>query len=340
MSQAVVRGSSLLAPYLRRFLMFRRDHNFVVGSSQVYTCRVLDRYARDYGLRRWSQLDERFARGWMHAVAAHSPETRNHRLSHLRGFCIYLVRLGVLKTNPTVAVRRVKVQRRKPYPFTIREIGSLLHQTERLKDRPRADMAFVGWTMSTLFYLLYACGLRISEALKLQVKDVDLEENSISLWKTKFHKERWIPISLETAERLRIYLAKRSELFPHLHPLRSPVFCHAKGAYAYRSVHRQFRRLLERCGLSRLGRQGPRIHDIRHAFATHLLYKWYQEGHDLLNKLPYLSTYMGHVGIESTQVYLTITQALLREGDRRFREKFEDIPKEALRKVLRDDWIP
>jgi integrase len=65
-----------------------------------------------------------------------------------------------------------------------------------------------------------------------------------------------------------------------------------------------------------------------------------QDGHAILNKLPYLSTYMGHVGVESTQVYLTITEALLREGDMRFREKFEDIPKDTLRKVLRDDWIP
>lgn len=340
MSKVAFQGSSFLAPYLRRFLTFRRDHQFVVSRAHLSTYHALDRYAVACRLQRWSHLDERFARAWMYSVASHAPETKNHRLCRLRVFCSYLVRLGILRTNPSLGVRLIKYQRRKPYPFTIWEIGLLLQEADRLKDRRRADRAFMGWAMSTLFYLLYACGLRISEALKLQVKDVDLEENSISLWGTKFHKERWIPISPETAERLRIYLAKRAETFPRFHPLRSPVFCHKKGAYDYRCVNKHFRHLLGRCGLLKPARQGPRIHDIRHAFATHLLYKWYQDGHAILNKLPYLSTYMGHVGVESTQVYLTITEALLREGDMRFREKFEDIPKDTLRKVLRDDWIP
>lgn len=70
--------------------------------------------------------------------------------------------------------------------------------------------------------------------------------------------------------------------------------------------------------------------------ATHRLYKWYQEGHDILNKLPLLSTAMGHVNIEHTQVYLTVTRALLREADRRFQCAFEEVSQRALNRALKN----
>ena len=90
-----------------------------------------------------------------------------------------------------------------------------------------------------------------------------------------------------------------------------------------------------RCGLSKLTGPGPRLHDLRHSFATHRLYKWYQDGRDPLSRLPWLTTYMGHVNIENTQVYLTVTQTLLREGDRRFQQKFEGLAEKALGRTRR-----
>ncbi|MBK8574192.1 MAG: tyrosine-type recombinase/integrase [Elusimicrobia bacterium] len=83
---------------------------------------------------------------------------------------------------------------------------------------------------------------------------------------------------------------------------------------------------------SRLAQKhGPRIHDLRHTFAVHRLYKWYQDGADPLNKLPDLSTFMGHACFENTQVYLTITKDLLREGDKRFQALAEDTAKNRSR---------
>ena len=89
------------------------------------------------------------------------------------------------------------------------------------------------------------------------------------------------------------------------------------------------RKILTRCGRQRSTGRGPRLHDLRHTFATHRLYKWYQDGQDPLNRLPWLTTYMGHVNIEKTQVYLTVTETLLREGDRRFQERFEGLAEKA-----------
>jgi integrase len=78
-----------------------------------------------------------------------------------------------------------------------------------------------------------------------------------------------------------------------------------------------------------------RIHDLLYTFAVHRLYKWYQEGAHPLNKLPMLSRYMGHASVEHTQVYLTITLALLREGENRFQKAFGKVGRTCLRRALR-----
>ena len=62
----------------------------------------------------------------------------------------------------------------------------------------------------------------------------------------------------------------------------------------------------------------PRLHDLRHTFAVHRLTSWYQQGADVQKLLPHLSTYLGHVDIQSTQVYLTMTPELLDEAGKRF----------------------
>ena len=116
--------------------------------------------------------------------------------------------------------------------------------------------------------------------------------------------------------------------------LADPFFAHPGGKYSNGGIQKRFYLLLAHCGMTKSGRGGPRLHDLRHAFAVHRLYKWYQEGRDILNKLPLLSTYMGHVNIENTQVYLTITQALLREGDRRFQRGFEAVADKALKRAF------
>ena len=67
------------------------------------------------------------------------------------------------------------------------------------------------------------------------------------------------------------------------------------------------------------GRIGPRVHDLRHAFVVSRMLAWYREGINPQSRLPYLATYLGHKDINSTLVYLTITQDLLQQASERFR---------------------
>jgi len=90
-------------------------------------------------------------------------------------------------------------------------------------------------------------------------------------------------------------------------------------------VHGVFPALLMTAGINPTGRARPRLHDLRHTFAVHRLLRWYRDGVDVQSKLPLLSTFMGHVEVSSTQVYLTITSDLLAEASGRFHQHFGDL---------------
>jgi site-specific recombinase XerD len=70
--------------------------------------------------------------------------------------------------------------------------------------------------------------------------------------------------------------------------------------------------------------KAPRIHDLRHTFAVHRLLAWYRDGQDVQSRLPWLATYLGHVDIHSTQVYLRPTAELLEQVERRFHQHYLD----------------
>lgn len=328
---------SFLAPHLKSYLEFRQKLGYTsfAEPSRLYRAKDMDYYVVFYGLSSIQQLDEGFLVNWIHALPHRSPGTKNTLLWFARGFFNYLIRLGLAHDNPAQRIRDLKTKPYRPYIFTLKEIQQLLEEARLHKCR-WAPKCLVGPTMETLIFLLYACGLRISEALNLKIQDVDFEENILSLWKTKFHKERLVPFSDAAAKKLKAYLALRIKRFPPGAP-QDPFFCHRTGKYTKCSIGAHFRQILVRCGLANpKGRGAPRLHDLRHSAATHRLYKWYQDGHDILNKLPLLSVYMGHVNIENTQVYLTVTQALLREADRRFQNAFEEVTQRALNRVLKN----
>lgn len=328
---------SILAPHLRQFLEFRQIHGYVIRNEERYLCRSLDQYAFDRRLKNLHQIDTTFVSDWMHNHPWTCAGTKNTRLSLIRVFCRYLVRQGLMKNNSAMAIHRLRPMPAPPHIFTLKELGTLLKAADEWKERPTIHY-FTGWTMNMLIRLLYGCGLRISEALNLKLKDIDFDENTLALWKTKFHKERLIPFSLSLRKHLQRYLEERLKRYPHLRGPHTHVFCHKGGGYKYISLEVHLQQLLKKTALKKL--RGPRFHHFRHSFAVHRLYKWYQEGCDILNKLPLLSTYMGHVSVEDTQVYLTVTRALLREGNKRFQGQMEPIPKAVLKKVLDPRWIP
>ena len=105
-----------------------------------------------------------------------------------------------------------------------------------------------------------------------------------------------------------------------MNPIR-PLFSFTKrGCICPETISQTFHALVPKLGLVLPpGVSSPRLHDLRHAFAVGTLLRWYREGIDPNRRLIHLSTFLGHVDPNSTAVYLTITEELLREADRRFR---------------------
>jgi len=87
-------------------------------------------------------------------------------------------------------------------------------------------------------------------------------------------------------------------------------------------IYSTFRPLLDQCNITYSKQAGPRIHDLRHSFAVHRLLAWYQDGQNINARLPMLATYMGHVDMQSTQVYLRPTAELLGYVSNRFHSHY------------------
>ena len=314
---------SALRRHLAAYLDFRIALGFTTykSSSNLSVPRAFDSYLVFRGVSSIDDVTEGIVHDWVHSVRQNSPATKNKYLYFARRFFDYLLRLGVTTVNPARQIFRLKVKAYRPYIFTIKEIHDILTAAEQTQN----PSALYPQTLATLYHLIYACALRVSEGIKLRLRDVDFEQNTLSLWKTKFHKERLVPFSEPTARRLGVYLARRIKDNPPTDD-QAPFFVHRGKQLRYRLVIKNFHHCLDTVGI----KSRARLHDLRHTAAVHRLYKWYQDGHNPLNKLPLLSTFMGHHEIADTQVYLTISKDLLREGDKRFQASFEDVVRRRL----------
>jgi len=203
----------------------------------------------------------------------------------------------------------------RPHIYTTAEIQALLYEAARLTPvsslRPR--------TFVTLIGLLYCTGLRVSEALALRLADVDLDEDLLIIRNTKFHKSRAVPLQPDVKHALAAYDAARRQ-YRHRTDPDAPFFVNEwRRPCSYGTVVATFLSIARRAGIRGApGQRGPRLHDVRHSFAVHRLLAWYRDGGDVQARLPLLSTYLGHVCLVSTQVYLSITAELLHEAACRF----------------------
>ena len=167
-----------------------------------------------------------------------------------------------------------------------------------------------------MFSLLHSTGIRIGEALVLNHADCSKNEKLIHIRKGKFRKEGYLVLSSSAAHRLDEHIrCKEMELsFTEQTPLF--VSLHKK-PLAYNSAFVVLNKTLNHAGIIK-NNSDPRLHDFRYTFAVHRLLRWYKTKEDVNVRLPFLSTYMGHVDITSTLVYLAVAEELLQAGNQRF----------------------
>jgi integrase/recombinase XerC len=192
-------------------------------------------------------------------------------------------------------------RRLAPHIYTHQEIIQLLDAADRLS----LTWPLRALTYRNLFGLIAAAGLRLSEALKLTLGDVDLRAAAITVRQTKFHKSRCLPIHPSTVRELELYRQARDRC--QSTEDRAPFFVsHDGGHLPTRTVENVFRRLQPGLGWRARGDHPyPRIHDLRHTMAVRRLQRWRESGQSIDHAMFWLCTYLGHAKISDTYWYLS-----------------------------------
>lgn len=252
-------------------------------------------------------------------LRGNGPFTRYWHRKHsaLLGLYRYAASRGYVSRSPIPTLVPKQPPAVVPYIYSRDELRRLLNATEQYR---KHRFLLEPRTFRTLLLLLYGAGLRGCEGRRLKVADVDTPAAMLTIRDTKFYKTRLVPVGRD----LNGVIAAYTEWRLATHPLRNReeyLFVDRNGAplrdYA---IRRAFADLRAAAGVKRNdgARYQPRLHDLRHSFAVDRLTTWYREGKDVQKLLPALSTYLGHISVAATQVYLTMTPELLRQACRRF----------------------
>ena len=255
-----------------------------------------------------ASLTTELALRWATMPANASPGWWNSRLCLTRGFARYLRAIDpATQVPPTGLLPRIGPGggRAEPYLYSPGEVTALMTATGMIRSR------FVAATCQTLIGLLAATGLRIGEALALDVTDVDWRDGVLIVRDGKHNRSRQVPLHTGTVDALRGYARLRDDHFPQ--PRSAAFFVTRSGRrVSYGTIREHFEHLVRAAGLRpRSARCRPRLHDFRHSFACATVEDWYRSGVDVQAKLPLLSTYLGHVDPISTYWYLSAKPELL-----------------------------
>ncbi|MDY0282011.1 MAG: tyrosine-type recombinase/integrase [Salinivirgaceae bacterium] len=167
-----------------------------------------------------------------------------------------------------------------------------------------------GRTVATVIGLLASTGLRSGEALRLDRSDVDVSTGVLQIRKTKFRKDRLVPVHATTLTALQDYARDRDLAIPAT--TSSAFFVSTRGARLSSSGLRYgFAQACELAGVNATASKALRPHDLRHRFAVTRLAHWYQQTADVQSMLPLLATYLGHARYSDTAYYITATPELL-----------------------------
>ncbi len=270
--------------WLPRFLTHLSSERRLSSHTDANYRRDLElfaKYCEKQQIEDWSRIDSQHIRTFAAAEfrRGQSPRTIQRRLSALRSFFNFLLRESVLKSNPAVGVQAPKAGKRLPQTVDADQMARLL--TFRTDDE-------LGVRDKAIMELFYSSGLRLSELVDLDLRDIDLRDRTVRVL-GKGNKTRVVPVGRFAIDALRLWLQERGGVAT---PGETALFVSKRGG-----------RLLQRAIQVRIGRwaraQGLGIHlyphMFRHSFASHLL----ESSQDLRT----VQELLGHANISTTQVY-------------------------------------
>ncbi len=278
--------------------------------------RILRQFCRVMGNPEIGEVTPEAVARFLHGKGALSA-TWMLRYKILTGLYKFAVSREHVSRSPLPATLPKLPPQQTPYVYSAEELRCLLEATSilRIGHSPQVPAMY-----RTLLLLLYGSGMRIGEALRLTLQDVDLTEQVITVRDTKFFKTRLVPVGPKLNRELVAHVERR-RLLPLPRGEASPLFTTRDGRpWHYTRVISWFQHVRRAAGISCPAGEPrpPRLHDIRHTAAVHRVVAWYRSGQDVQRLLPQLATYLGHINIRSTQRYLQMTSDLLEVASQRF----------------------
>lgn len=201
------------------------------------------------------------------------------------------------------------------------EMGRILMAAQQLPPTPTNPLRAETFRMGLI--LLFCCGLRRGELLRLRLGDIEDEQTVLRIRLTKFYKSRLVPLSPTVTLELRHYLQKRGRQKLPMGPEAFLMWSGHGGSEVYGTTNLATVWRLLCLSAWVLNPQGhpPRLHDLRHSAAVNVLQRWYAQGADVQTKLPHLAAYLGHVNAVSTHHYLKLTPELRQAASQRFHQR-------------------
>lgn len=310
-----------------------RNKSFVssLGPTILLHVTLKEALGRHFGAERWTlaHLDRFLAAdggteltatsfaAWCRTFTHLKSGVRRARMQAARKLCLYRRRKDPDCFVPDATQFPAQHQRLRPHIFTEDEVVRVLKAAEVLE--PSNNSPLHKEVLRLAIVLLYTTGLRRRELVRLTIADWDPVERTLLVRTSKFFKTRLVPLSKDASSELIAYLAILASHVPLLAD--TPLLWHRSAlgrAYSGGGMGHALRCLFRAAGVHTDAGEPPRTHDLRHTFAVHALLRWYRAGDDVQAKLPYLSTFMGHVSIDSTRYYLHFVQPLADAASKRF----------------------
>lgn len=270
-------------------------------------------FLKEQGIDSWDGVDRYVLRrylAWLQAEG-YVKASITRRISELRSFCRYLVREGILETNPIRAISSPKIPKRLPDYLEPQEVEALLAAPDATVPQGQRDRA--------IMEVLYASGLRVSELVSLNLSNVDLRHGQIRVW-GKGAKERLTLLGEPACRALKRYVQDGRSKLIRENKATSALFLNRLGSrLSTRSVSNILDKYAKLAGLER--RVTPHI--MRHTFATHLL----DGGADLRT----VQELLGHADLSSTQIYTHVSQSRAREVYRKAHPRARESGNEEIR---------
>jgi len=306
---------SFLGEYFEEFIRYRNGLGYV-NTSLRYCLAKFDTYIKG-DVHEWSQLRPELFLAFQEHLQV-TPTSVNNITCVLRNFFQFLLRKNCMHSNPLQGLPAKKENGFIPFIFSPNQIEQLLKSIQdnirKTESHFLKDLAIY-----TAIFIQAKCGLRISESLKLQCENYDYNHGTIYIEKTKFHKDRLLPLPKTAQKTVYDYWVTRNAL---ISDSSNPYFLvGSRNRLRHKNIYSVFSQAVKNIGIDQpkrtIGRTvfgKPTPHSLRHSFAVNTLKTIRDKGKNTQNALPVLSAYMGHTKYRYTAVYLKVLDAEKRQG--------------------------